>query len=204
VSERVIFYYGIGSRYSYLASTQIEALEQSTGCEVLWRPLYSADLIALRGHNPFAGSPVSGQYEWPYRRADAEAWAEFYGVPFIEPDREALNPRLLARACVAASRLGVVRPFSHALFHAIFADGIVVDEAECQRRAASVGLSEATLMHAMHDSSIDDELRAVAEEAHRHGVFGVPTFIVRDRLFWGNDRLVLVRHYIEQLRKAVP
>jgi 2-hydroxychromene-2-carboxylate isomerase len=75
-------YYAVGSRYSYLASTQMATLERQTGCEVVWRPLHSADLYALRGASPFEGRPVSGQYDWDYRRLDAERWADYYGVPY--------------------------------------------------------------------------------------------------------------------------
>ena len=83
------FYYGLGSRYSYLASTRIEALEAATGRTVRWRPLYSGDLFEARGTNPFAAAePRSGQYDPAYRRADAEAWADCYGVPFREPAGE--------------------------------------------------------------------------------------------------------------------
>jgi 2-hydroxychromene-2-carboxylate isomerase len=46
------------------------------------------------------------------------------------------------------------------------------------------------------DPAIDDELRNTAAEAHRRGAFGVPTFFVGDRMFWGNDRLVLVKHFL--------
>ncbi|HYQ84303.1 MAG TPA: hypothetical protein VEP28_09920, partial [Rubrobacter sp.] len=79
--KTVRFYYSVGSRYSYLASTQMAKLERETGCEVVWRPLYSVDLYGLRGASPFEGEPVSGQYDWDYRRRDAERWADHYGVP---------------------------------------------------------------------------------------------------------------------------
>jgi 2-hydroxychromene-2-carboxylate isomerase len=72
----VAFYYGLGSRYSYLASTQIARLDTDTGCRVHWRPLYSADLFQARGADPFQGRPVSGQYDWAYRRFDAACWAD--------------------------------------------------------------------------------------------------------------------------------
>jgi 2-hydroxychromene-2-carboxylate isomerase len=112
--KTVRFYYSVGSRYSYLASTQVGKLERETGCEVLWRPLYSVDLYELRGANPFEGESASGQYVWDYSPG---------------PERR---------------------------------------------------------------------LAETAAEAHSAGTFGVPTFVVDDRMFWGNDRLVLVRHYLKK------
>ena len=59
----VEFYYSIGSRYSYLASTQIEKLEAETGCRVEWLPLASRN-YAQRG-------PPSDQWAKPWRTVPA-------------------------------------------------------------------------------------------------------------------------------------
>jgi 2-hydroxychromene-2-carboxylate isomerase len=192
------FYYSIGSRYSYLASTQMAAFEQQ-GHTVVWRPLNSRALVARRGYDPFAGEPISGQYDWTYRRRDAERWAAYYGVPFVEPrDRVEFDPELLALAAVAAERLGQGPAYSRELFSAMFVEPEVrrIDRAECIWRAAKEGLAadafereldDPATRHA-HTSSIDTALKA--------GVFGVPTLIVEGEAFWGNDRLVLVRAHL--------
>jgi 2-hydroxychromene-2-carboxylate isomerase len=195
---KVRFYYSIGSRYSYLASTQLGKLERETGCEVVWRPLHSLDLYRLRGISPFEGEPVSGQYDWDYRHQDAKRWAEYYGVPYEEP-RGAVDfdPRLLARACAAADALGAVRPYSEALFSAIFAEALPkIGEDECLRRAEAVGLSRVAFARELASPRPDRRIAQAAEEARSAGAFGVPTFVVDGRTFWGNDRLVLVRHHL--------
>jgi 2-hydroxychromene-2-carboxylate isomerase len=102
MGEKVDFFYGIGSRYSYLAAMRIGWLEAETGATVRWRPLYSGRLMDLRGQNPFAGAPPSGQYDPAYRTRDVERWARFYGIPFRDPDWQALDWPRLALAAVAA------------------------------------------------------------------------------------------------------
>lgn len=201
VHKRVRFYYSVGSRYSYLASTQLDALERQTDCEVLWYPLYSVDLYRLRGANPFKGEPLSGQYDWDWRRRDAERWAEYYGVPYKEPKGAVeFEPRLLARACVAAGMLGAVRPYSRALFGAIFVEGIPqIDEEECARRTEAVGVRGARFLRQLRLPETNERLEQTARQAHSAGAFGVPTFVVGDEVFWGNDRLVLLRHHLEEL-----
>ena len=201
-AERVVdFYYSIGSRYSsYLASTQITKLEGETGCRVRWHPVNGADIRALRGRDPFAGEPLSGQYEWSYRRYDAKCWADYYGVPFREPTSPHFDFRLLVKAATAAKQLGAVVPYSHALFRAAWVEGVwPLDEDVCHQAAVSVGLALREFSETFVDPATDEELRNTAAEAHRRGAFGVPTFFVGDRMFWGNDRLVLVRHYLTTL-----
>ena len=198
-SRTVDFFYGLGSRYSYLASTQIANLEADTGCNVRWRPLYSADLFALRGADPFRGEPISGQYAWAYRRFDAACWADYYGVPFREPDDVEADWRLLALAATAADRLGAVEPFSRRLFQAVFVDATLqLDEEVLVALAHEIGLDESDFRASLDDRGTAALLAATVEEAHERGLFGVPSFVVGGRAYFGNDRLPLVRHALLQ------
>jgi 2-hydroxychromene-2-carboxylate isomerase len=196
--DKIDFYYSIGSRYSYLASTQIAALSQETGCCVVWHPVNSVRLIAQRERSPFADKPVSGQYEWTYRELDAQRWAEFYGVPYLEPrGRVDFDSELLARACMAAQRLGQVEEYSCLLFAAMFQHSLSkIDERECTRCAETCGISAREFRAALGAEATANQLNETIDTAARAGVFGVPTFIAGGELFWGNDRIVLLRHYL--------
>jgi 2-hydroxychromene-2-carboxylate isomerase len=196
----VDFYYGLGSRYSYLASTQLERIAAETGCRFDWHPLKSGALMELRGGHPFHGEPASGQYEWPYRQYDAEAWAEFYGVPYREPVDFLVDPAYLAVAAGAAKRLGAVEAYSRRLFQAVFVEGKAIAEADLTGFAADAGLDAAAFRTHLKDPATAEMHEAALQEAHRRGAFGVPTFFVGERLFWGNDRLVLVEHFIKKAR----
>lgn len=197
MSDRVQFFHGIGSRYSYLASTQVAALERDTGCTVEWIPINSTLLLARRGASPFVGDPVSGQYDWAYREEDGKRWAAYYGVPFHEPrGRVTFDPQLVALAAVAGARLGKAPELCRALFSAMFAEASVtlIDEAECLRRASACGIPD-------FGRALQDPATAQAHERHLAraldlGVFGVPTFVAGEEIFWGNDRLVLLRHHL--------
>jgi 2-hydroxychromene-2-carboxylate isomerase len=196
MSKTVEFFYGIGSRYSYLASSQMEKLERDTGATVRWRPLYSGLLMERRGMDPFKGAPASGQYEPAYRTRDVARWASLYGLPFHDPDWDALDWERLALAAVAADRLGGVVPFTRNLYDAVFGSGVAPKtDAKLARIADSSGLEGEFLRliddaetHKHHERTIDDALAA--------GVFGVPSFVVDGELFWGNDRLILLRHHL--------
>ena len=194
----VDFYYGLGIRYSYLASTQLERIAAETGCRFDWHPLKSGALMELRGGHPFHGAPASGQYEWPYRRLDAEAWAEYYGVPYREPVDFLVDPAYLAVAATAAKRLGAVEAYSRRLFQAIFVEGRAVAEDDLTALATEAGLDAAAFRAQLDDPATAEMHEATLQEAHRRGAFGVPTFFVGERLFWGNDRLVLLEYFIKK------
>jgi 2-hydroxychromene-2-carboxylate isomerase len=195
----VEFYYGIGSRYSYLASTQLDALERDTGCRVVWRPLYSSDLMLRRGMHPFRHETTpSGQYDWQYRTYDAECWAAYYGVPYVEPPEGIKEFHRYALACVAADRLDACAVFSKALFAAVFTEGRnVIDDTALADIAVAAGLDSAALMGLIDDTETAGQHEKNIEDALAAGAFGVPTFAVDGKMFWGNDRLVLLRHHLQ-------
>ncbi len=200
----VDFYYGLGSRYAYLASTQLERITAETGCRFDWQPLKSGALMELRGGHPFHGEPASGQYEWPYRRHDAEAWAEYYDVPYREPVDFLVDPDYLAVAASAAKQLGAVEAYSRRLFQAIFVEGRVITEADLAALATEAGLDATSFRAQLADPATAESHEAALRAAHRRGAFGVPTFFLGERMFWGNDRLVLLEHALRRARVGGP
>jgi len=200
----VEFYFGLGSRYSYLAASQLKALAAETGAAFDWLPLDSMQLIDARGDNPFRAERTSGQYDWGYRQRDAEAWAEHYGIPYREPHgRLALEPELLSRAAVTARRMGAVEPFSRALFKAIFVeDRLRVDRSLSIELAEGCGLERERFAAELESEASRTEQTRILGQAIARGAFGVPTFIVGSRLFWGNDRLVLLRRHLMRVGRS--
>jgi 2-hydroxychromene-2-carboxylate isomerase len=196
--EKIDFYYSIGSRYSYLAFTQIDALQAATNCQIDWHPINSVRLISQRKHNPFADKH-SGQYAWNYRELDAQRWAKLYGVTYLEPrGRVQFDSELLALACIAARRFGKVAAYSRLLFAAMFQDSVTkIDDRECISRAELCGINAVDFQIALTEIETADRLNTNLDRAIDAGVFGVPTFIVNGELFWGNDRLILLRHYLD-------
>ena len=194
----VEFFFGPGSRYSYLAASQLARVEAETGCRFVWRPLRGTELRALRGRDPFAGEPVSGQYDWGYRRRDAEMWAAYYRIPFREPlNHEPFD--LLARAAAAGELIGAAARYGRALCELAYASDVwPIDRDACLACADAAGLECDAVAALLDGPAPSQRLGETAREAHERGVFGVPTFLHAGRLYWGNDRLVLLEHALRQ------
>ncbi|HWA50862.1 MAG TPA: DsbA family protein, partial [Dongiaceae bacterium] len=118
------FYFGPGSRYSYLAAVRIPALEKKTSATIRWRAVYSPDLIKRAGSDPFAPSDRRGQYDPTYRTRDAQRWAELLGVPYVEPDFGSFDSKRLALWSVAAASLGRSAAFGMTVLTAVFGRGV--------------------------------------------------------------------------------
>lgn len=191
-SVTVDFYLGLGSRYSYLAATQIARIEAAHRCRFRWKPIASGALMDRRGSNPFRAAPVSGQYDCSYREYDAKCWAACYGVPFREPAGLPADPAIMALACLAAREQGALAAYGQRLFRMIFAEGVAIGESDLHQAARELGLDAAAFAEALAAAGTKRRHEALLDEARARGAFGVPTFFLGERMFWGNDRLTLL------------
>ncbi len=197
------FYFSTGSRYSYLATSQIPLLERRYGVDFRWVPVNGKRIRALRGADPFAGAPVSGQYDWAYREHDAIAWAQFYGIEFVEPRDVEFDVECLLHGVIAAGELGDMRAYAWALAQEVFAKGTwPLDSGVTERVAAAQGFDLDQFRRAADAAA--DTLEANCAEAVARGAFGTPSIFVGDELFWGNDRLPLVAHRLSEAGSRAP
>jgi len=188
----VDFYLGLGSRYSYLAASQIDRIEAQHGCRFAWKPIASGALIDRRGANPFRAPSGTGQYDAAYRMYDARAWAAHYGIPFEEPAPFKVEASVPALACLAAERQGALVPCCRRLFEMIFVDGAAIDDAAIDALPVRLGLDPAAFRRDLAAPDTRARHEALLDEAEVRGAFGVPTFFLDGRMFWGNDRLPLL------------
>jgi 2-hydroxychromene-2-carboxylate isomerase len=191
---QVDFYFGAGSRYSYLASTQLVAIAGRTGARFRWRPVFSGDLAKAAGYSPFIGRPASGQYSPAYREQDVARWAEQYGVPYHgDPALDASQWRRLTLALVAAEDRTEL--FAHALYSALFARAEPLNgDVELYALAAQVGITD--LEKRLEATDLEVRASGIVAEAVAAGAFGAPSFVAEGALFFGNDRLVLLERHL--------
>jgi 2-hydroxychromene-2-carboxylate isomerase len=195
--KSIDFYYSIGSRYSYLAQSQIAALERDFSVAVRWSPLRSAELMRAAGRTPFEGTAASTQYVPAYRSLDAERWARLYGIAYREPDWAKIDFARVNLAAVAASGQADPRAYSEALFRQAYGEGAAVfDDRTLAALARAAGLDGDRLIAEIDAPETQARHHATLEAALSVGVFGVPSFVIGGEVFWGNDRIVLLRHHL--------
>ena len=187
------FFYDLGSPYSYLASTQLEGMESRGGVAARLLPITLGGLRKTTGHQ----MPPPAQLK--YMSEDTARWAKQYGVPMQIPQVFPASTIKALRAALAADRLGKQREAMRALFHTYWGEGNdLSDPAVIERALSGAGLDGAALVKATDEDEIKDLLKRNTSLAIDRGVFGVPTFFVGERSFWGNDRL----HFVEaELRR---
>lgn len=194
-------YLGLGSRYSYLASTQLERIGAETGAVFDWVPVNSVDLIrrARAEGSPFDASEPGGAYAPAFRDLDAARWAAHYRVPYHAPDIAALPSDAMARLCWSQEDAGRRWEIMMAVYAAVFAQGVRMTRDVLAGIGSDFGLSRDEIGAAIEGPHTAQLHESALEEAMSQGAFGVPTFVCEDTLFWGNDRLpLLVDHLVKR------
>jgi 2-hydroxychromene-2-carboxylate isomerase len=195
MAKHVDFYFALNSRYSYLASTQIAALEKDCEAAVTWRPLDFDLLMVARKWDPFSGAPTSGQYDTAYRDKDATRWARFYDIPLKPVAWERFDwLRFNLAATEAARQPEGCASFAHAVYALTMGerDGRDTDTV-IATAAQEAGLDPRRLIEASKSSDTKARLHHAITDAVALGVFGVPSFVLDGEVYWGNDRLILLR-----------
>jgi len=182
------FWFEFASTYSYPAAMRVEAAAAARGIDVEWKAFLLGPIFASQGwgDSPFNLYPVKGQYMW----RDLSRLCEELHLPLVRPSQFPRNGLLAARVACAFEREPWLPAFVRAVYDANFArdedissSGVI---ARCLERA---GQAPETRLAAAGSQANKSKLRARGEEAVRLGLFGAPSFVVGEELFWGNDRL---------------
>ncbi|KZY31265.1 hypothetical protein A3731_23860 [Roseovarius sp. HI0049] len=184
---RLDFWFEFASTYSYLSAMRLPGLAQAAGVDVVWRPFLLGPIFNSQGWktSPFNIYQVKGNYMW----RDMARRAERFGLDFHKPDPFPQNGLLAARVAQAAPEGAAKVAFCQNVYLMEFAEAQDISDPE----VIAACISLAKLPEGLIDTAQSDEtkhaLRVATEEAGRLGIFGAPSFVVGDELFWGDDRL---------------
>ena len=118
--KTVEFFFDFGSPYSYLASTQVEAVAERAGSRLIWRPFLLGAVFQETGNT----SPVLNPCKARYMVKDLLDWTRRYGLPDLTlPTPFPGNSLLSCRLALVAQEQGKLPPFAHSLYRQIFAHG---------------------------------------------------------------------------------
>lgn len=182
------FWFEFGSNYSYLSVMRIESMAQAAGVSLAWKPFLLGPVFRELGmeNAPFVLNPTKGRYVW----TDMQRQAKKYALEFQKPTQFPRVALLPMRVAVLGADESWIGAFCKRVMQQNFVDDIVINDS-ASVRAALAGLvpdPEAILTAAQSDEN-KQRLRTQTEEAVRRGLFGAPTFMVNDEMFWGNDRM---------------
>ena len=181
------FWYSIGSTYTYLTVPRIEEAARVAGVGLRWRPFNVRTVMVEQDNIPFMNKPVKAAYMW----RDIGRRAERYGLtPHLPAPYPLAGLELANRVAVLGEEEGWVAAYTRATYRRWFEEGQPAgEEPNLSESIAETGLDPARVIEEARSEATGAVLDAVTEEAMGLGVFGSPSFVVGEEVFWGDDRL---------------
>ncbi len=201
-------FFDCSSPWTYLAFHRVQAVIAETGCAIAWRPIlvggvfnavnqglyqHRAGMTAALREDAADASGASRKAR--YYVKDLADWARFCDLRIGQPAVFPVNSVRAMRACFVAERHGRMTDWVRAIFESYWGDLEDISQSEVLADVASrVGLEPGALLEEIEQPECKARLRANTDELIARGGFGSPTFFVdRSDMYFGNDRLDLVR-----------
>jgi 2-hydroxychromene-2-carboxylate isomerase len=188
--KQITFYLDFVSPYSYLAFEKLPEALLGLSYGVDYKPVLFAGL--LKQHGQLGPAEIPPKRDWTYRQVQ---WlAHSHGVALQMPAVHPFNPLLLLRLALACGENGLANRYvCEAIFRHVWhggADAVDPQRLEALRQSLQPARDAA-------GEEVKAELKANTDEAIARGLFGVPTYAVDDKLFWGFDALPMLRAYLD-------
>ena len=187
--KQIEFFFDPISPYAYLAFEHLPITLQGLSYQVQYRPVLFAGL--LKHHGQLGPAEIAGKREWTFRQVQ---WlAKAHGIELTLPQAHPFNPLGLLRLALACGASGTCNRYvTETIFHHVWRKG-----GDPSDRAALAQLSTTLAPQRSPDAeAVKAELRANTDAAIARSIFGVPTFALDDKLFWGFDALPMLREYL--------
>lgn len=188
--KQITFYLDFISPYAYLAFDELPRALQGLSYSMRYKPVFLGGLLK---HNAVLGpAEVPPKRAWIYRQVQ---WlAQRQGVTLDFPAAHPFNPLGLLRLAVATHAQGIPNRYvCETVFKHVWNGG--ADAADTARLAEIT-----TLLAPQRDpasAEVKAQLQAHTDDAIAAGVFGVPSFEVEGKVFWGLDALPMLRACLE-------
>lgn len=181
------FWFDFASTYSYLSAMRVERDAAACGVQVDWQPFLLGPIFAEQGWktSPFNIYPAKGRYMW----RDMERLCRQRDLPLTRPAEFPQNGLKAARLALAIPQGEARAAFSGAVFAAQFGQGLNVSEEPVLRSALSAAGLPEDMIDRTADADIKSALFDQVARAKSLGIFGAPSFVVDEELYWGDDRL---------------
>ena len=180
------FYFDFVSPYSFLAHKEIRKIEIKEGIKVKYNPILLGGLHNLHGIKAPAFIPAKAKH----MIRDCKLIAEKNKIKFKFNSYFPIKSLNLMRGVLVAEEDNIKSFYIDNIFDAIWRDGLNMnDENVIQKILKNLNINPKTFFLRSQSSSIKDLLRNKTNEAFEKGVFGAPSFISNNKVFWGQDRI---------------
>ena len=185
MTKSIDFYFDFISPYSYLAYKKFEAYNQDNKINIIFKPILLGGLHNLGGITP----PAFNERKMKNMKNDCELIASKNKIKFKWNTKFPINSLYLMRGYLSINDENK-KIFFDICFDAYWKNNIdISDEENVNKILETCKIDKFTYNNDIKQKAIKDELKTLTDAAFQKDIFGAPTFVVNNKIFWGQDRL---------------
>ena len=188
--RHIDFYWDLGSTNTYFALKLIVPLAETYQATISWHP-FNLGYVFRSNNYELMKEPRD---KLNNRLDDLKRWARKYDLPFQRPSNFPIKTARALRGALAMRQWGLELPYINQIFAEYWEqdNGDIGEYRELRRIAASLGVDADDFETACESEPIRQALIESTDRARSIGVFGAPSLIIEDQLYWGKDRMEFV------------
>lgn len=194
-------FFDCSSPWTWLAFRNLQPLAAELGVTVHWKPVLVGGIFNAVNPSVYQSRENGVPAKQAYLKKDLADWARRDGVKILFPPSVfPINSVKAMRGCLWLQDQGLLLPFAESVFKAYWSDDqdISQDAVLC-RLCATLGVDAQDFLAGITSAPIKARLKANTDEVIARGGFGSPTlFVGGDDMYFGNDRLPLLRAAVLQ------
>ncbi|MFQ5620060.1 MAG: 2-hydroxychromene-2-carboxylate isomerase [Rhodospirillales bacterium] len=189
MTRTIQYYYSLNSPWTYLGGVRLEETARRHGAAIDYKPVSLQEVFPVSGGLPLGKRAPQRQ---AYRLVELARWRDFVGMPLNLKPQYFPAAEWPAAGMVIAAKQGDqdCGRLTNAILKAVWAEERnIADTGTLRTIAGEIGMDGDALLEAAASGPVAAEYAAYTAEAIERGVFGAPTYVFDDQMFWGQDRL---------------
>ena len=186
--RKIEFWYSIGSTYTYLSTQRLAQIETENEVVFEWCPFSVRSRMIEMENVPFMAEKKRDKIDYMWR--DVQRRANFYGFDAKVPAPYPLKEFDLAnKVAILGKDQGWIKEYTILTYKKWFLEHLEPgSEPNLSSTLKEIGLDSDSLIKKAQTDEIEQKYLKNTEMAKIKGIFGSPTFIVENEVFWGDDR----------------
>ncbi len=196
------FFFDVSSPWTYIAFQNVRPLAQEYGVNIEWRPILVGGIFNTINPSVYESRENPVPAKLAYQDKDIADWARVSGLKVVwKPDVFPVNSVKSLRGCLVAERTGRLADMAKVFFELYWGENLDISQDDVLAQGCDrIGFDRKTFFDGIAEPEIKQQLKDNTEEVIRRGGFGSPTMFVNETdMYFGNDRLILVREAFDRL-----
>ena len=192
MSSYIDFYFDVISPYSYIAHKKIQKIIDNQKIIFNYKPIFLGGLHNLAG----ISAPAFNKYKMKNMQNDCELVSKKNDISFTWNLKFPINSLSIMRGYLSVNN-NQKEEYLNIFFNAYWKDNLdLSSEKEFSKLLETLKIDDKVFFKKIKQQSIKDDLKKLTSDAFNREIFGAPTFVVNNKIFWGQDRL---KYALEEL-----